>query len=95
LKAHRVATARKAVQARIERKIKQKKDLVDDSLPVTADEPTYCYCNNVSYGEMIACENEVFNFLELLMIVLSQRMVSSGMRGLDCCAKREMVVSRL
>ncbi len=21
-------------------------------------EPTYCYCNRVSFGEMIACENE-------------------------------------
>ena len=22
-------------------------------------EPTYCFCNNVSYGDMIACDNEV------------------------------------
>jgi hypothetical protein len=22
------------------------------------DEPTYCYCNGVSYGEMVACDNE-------------------------------------
>ena len=21
-------------------------------------EPTYCFCNNVSYGDMIACDNE-------------------------------------
>ena len=28
-------------------------------MPVAADEPTYCYCGDVSYGEMIACENEV------------------------------------
>jgi len=22
-------------------------------------EPTYCFCNNVSYGDMIACDNEL------------------------------------
>lgn len=22
------------------------------------DEPTYCVCNQVSYGEMVACDNE-------------------------------------
>lgn len=26
-------------------------------LPVDPNEPTYCYCNRVSYGEMIACDN--------------------------------------
>lgn len=28
----------------------------DDDEPVDADEPTYCYCNGVSYGEMVACD---------------------------------------
>jgi len=60
LKAGRVAETRKAVQARTEKRLKQTKELIDDSLPVAPDEPTYCYCNDVSYGEMIACENEVF-----------------------------------
>lgn len=23
----------------------------------TGDEPTYCYCQRVSYGDMIACDN--------------------------------------
>lgn len=23
---------------------------------IDADEPTYCYCNSVSYGEMVACD---------------------------------------
>lgn len=27
-------------------------------MPVDPNEPTYCYCNQVSFGEMIACENE-------------------------------------
>lgn len=25
---------------------------------VDADEPTYCYCNGVSYGEMVACDSD-------------------------------------
>lgn len=25
---------------------------------VDDNEPRYCYCNNVSYGEMVACDNE-------------------------------------
>lgn len=28
----------------------------DDDAEVDADEPTYCYCNSVSYGEMVACD---------------------------------------
>jgi len=27
-------------------------------MPVDPHEPRYCYCNQVSYGEMIACDNE-------------------------------------
>ena len=27
-------------------------------LPVDPNEPVYCFCKNVSYGEMIACDNE-------------------------------------
>ncbi|KAJ4722872.1 PHD finger protein ING [Melia azedarach] len=26
-------------------------------LPVDPNEPTYCFCNQVSYGEMVACDN--------------------------------------
>jgi hypothetical protein len=28
----------------------------DDDAEIDADEPTYCYCNSVSYGEMVACD---------------------------------------
>lgn len=31
----------------------------DDGNPIDPDEPRYCVCNGVSYGEMIACDNEV------------------------------------
>ncbi|VVB07291.1 unnamed protein product [Arabis nemorensis] len=30
---------------------------MDLDLPVDPNEPTYCICNQVSYGEMIACDN--------------------------------------
>ncbi|TEY73495.1 hypothetical protein BOTCAL_0077g00140 [Botryotinia calthae] len=29
----------------------------DEDIEIDADEPTYCYCNGVSYGEMVACDN--------------------------------------
>lgn len=29
-----------------------------DHLPVDPDEPTYCICGQVSFGDMIACDNE-------------------------------------
>lgn len=33
-------------------------DLVSqDDLPVDPNEPTYCICNRVSYGEMVGCDN--------------------------------------
>lgn len=28
----------------------------DEEAEVDADEPTYCYCNGVSYGEMVGCD---------------------------------------
>ena len=30
-------------------------DVLD--MPVDPNEPTYCICNQVSYGEMIGCDN--------------------------------------
>jgi hypothetical protein len=65
------------------------------TIPVAADEPTYCYCGDVSYGEMIACENEVSTYMTLLMLVLFTRVVSSGVCRTGCSAEREMVLSGL
>lgn len=28
----------------------------DEEVEIDADEPTYCYCNGVSYGEMVGCD---------------------------------------
>ncbi|OBT39440.1 hypothetical protein VE00_09832 [Pseudogymnoascus sp. WSF 3629] len=30
----------------------------DEEVEVDANEPRYCYCNGVSYGEMVACDND-------------------------------------
>ncbi|KAL2759860.1 hypothetical protein ACRALDRAFT_1079185 [Sodiomyces alcalophilus JCM 7366] len=30
----------------------------DEEVEIDADEPVYCYCNSVSYGEMVACDAE-------------------------------------
>lgn len=30
----------------------------DEDGDIEADEPTYCYCNGVSYGEMVACDSD-------------------------------------
>uniref|UniRef100_A0A7N0UT71 PHD finger protein ING n=1 Tax=Kalanchoe fedtschenkoi TaxID=63787 RepID=A0A7N0UT71_KALFE len=30
---------------------------MDIDIPVDPNEPTYCFCNQVSYGEMVACDN--------------------------------------
>ncbi|GAA5879432.1 hypothetical protein JCM1840_007038 [Sporobolomyces johnsonii] len=30
----------------------------EEGMPIDPNEPTYCYCNRVSFGEMIACEND-------------------------------------
>ncbi|GAA5821699.1 hypothetical protein JCM10212_004197 [Sporobolomyces blumeae] len=38
----------------------QAKEVVDRAtlgMPIDPNEPRYCYCNQVSYGKMIACEN--------------------------------------
>ncbi|KAA8497039.1 Inhibitor of growth protein 3 [Porphyridium purpureum] len=32
--------------------------IIDNNLALDPDEPRYCMCNQVSYGEMVACENE-------------------------------------
>ena len=30
----------------------------EEEMEVGEDEPTYCYCNNVSYGEMVGCDSD-------------------------------------
>ena len=66
IRQERAASARSAVASRIRDKRRNQKENrlkveKNGGLPATANEPTYCYCEDVSYGEMIACENEVRN----------------------------------
>lgn len=35
----------------------------ENGIPIDPNEPRYCTCNRVSYGEMIACENEKVCFI--------------------------------
>ena len=36
-------------------------DVLD--MPVDPNEPTYCLCHQVSYGEMIGCDNTEVSFI--------------------------------
>jgi len=40
------------------------------NMPVDPNEPTYCLCNQVSYGEMIACDNPGVSILILIYCVI-------------------------
>ncbi|XP_075227570.1 inhibitor of growth protein 1 isoform X2 [Lycorma delicatula] len=31
----------------------------EDEIPIDPDEPTYCLCDQISYGEMICCDNDL------------------------------------
>lgn len=44
-------------------------DVLD--MPVDPNEPTYCLCHQVSYGEMIGCDNTDVSF-DLQHILLKQ-----------------------
>lgn len=50
---------------------------MDLDLPVDPNEPTYCICNQVSYGEMIACDN---NEVWLLNSIVSFHIVRHSLR---------------
>ncbi|CAG7668707.1 unnamed protein product [Allacma fusca] len=45
-----------------EKKYKKRKKQLENSppsIPIDPDEPTYCLCDQVSYGEMIGCDNDL------------------------------------
>jgi len=39
--------------------------MMPSDLEIDPDEPTYCKCHQVSFGEMIACDNEDVNIISL------------------------------
>lgn len=44
-------------------------DVLD--MPVDPNEPTYCLCHQVSYGEMIGCDNNDCPIGELILVKFS------------------------
>lgn len=42
-------------------------DVLD--MPVDPNEPTYCLCQQVSYGEMIGCDNVDVSHLVLIQLI--------------------------
>jgi len=99
---NRAAAGRRAALGRSEQKVVRKENAqpkkeakVQYAMPVAADEPTYCYCGDVSYGEMIACENEVYASITNLIVVLSEGVVSFGLRWIRCSTKRQVVLPGL
>ncbi|GAA5995556.1 uncharacterized protein JCM10292_005247 [Rhodotorula paludigena] len=45
-------------QERALKKKMQREEGILGGMPIDPNEPTYCYCKRVSFGEMVACENE-------------------------------------
>ena len=55
------AANQKKASKKKKRKVRGERDR-DDSppeMPIDPDEPTYCLCEQVSYGEMIGCDNDL------------------------------------
>ncbi|WVY95980.1 hypothetical protein V8G54_028131 [Vigna mungo] len=59
---------------------------MDLDLPVDPNEPTYCFCNQVSYGAMVACDNPN---------VVQNRVVPFWLRWSERATKRKMVLFKL
>jgi len=52
--------SKRAMAQKTETKIKKKgKYKKHDDIAVGPDEPTYCLCDQISYGEMICCDNDL------------------------------------
>ncbi|KAK3344731.1 hypothetical protein B0H65DRAFT_183947 [Neurospora tetraspora] len=52
------AAAARAQQQQPQHQQRQEEEEEDDDDEVDADEQRYCFCNGVSYGEMVACDGE-------------------------------------
>lgn len=48
----------KQTNSKVKKKKKKEKEVLPEDLPVDPDEPTYCICNRISYGDMIGCDNQ-------------------------------------
>lgn len=57
-RSHKKGASQHAIPTRIVDEDTNSSGHGDDEGEVDADEPLYCYCNGVSYGEMVACDAE-------------------------------------
>lgn len=55
-RSHKKGASQHAIPTRITDEDTNSSGHGDDEGEVDADEPLYCYCNGVSYGEMVACD---------------------------------------
>jgi hypothetical protein len=42
-------------------------EMLFDDFPIDPNEPTYCLCNRVSFGEMVACDNDDVRFYSSIL----------------------------
>ncbi|KAI1634205.1 hypothetical protein F4809DRAFT_540923 [Biscogniauxia mediterranea] len=55
-RSHKKGANQQAIAARVADEDANSSMQGDDEGDIDADEPLYCYCNGVSYGEMVACD---------------------------------------
>ena len=56
--ASREKRAKTSAKKKKRSKGKSEREVSPPDLPIDPDEPTYCLCEQVSYGEMIGCDND-------------------------------------
>lgn len=54
----KISAATTSAKKRKRTKSKQEREASPTDLPIDPNEPTYCLCEQVSYGEMICCDND-------------------------------------
>lgn len=78
-------------------------DVLD--MPVDPNEPTYCLCHQVSYGEMIGCDNPDVSFAQsfvyivlmtvISIFIVSDRVVPFCLRSTHHQTERQMVLPKM
>lgn len=54
-------------------------------MPIDPNEPLYCYCQQVSYGEMVACDNgDVSSNMDVVFVRLVMNGESESIQGVNC-----------
>ncbi|KAI9323103.1 hypothetical protein BX666DRAFT_2126664 [Dichotomocladium elegans] len=69
-------------------KAKKMKGGVPVDLPIDPNEPLYCYCQQVSYGEMVACDNTDCEIEWFHLACVDLKTVPKGKWYCDNCASK-------